>query len=128
MSRNIEIVTRALEAFSRGDAETFVELSTEDLEWTTGLGAVEGEVFHGHDGVRTYFARLDSAWDSFRFLADEYRDFGETVVVLGGRRSGAWWRRPRRLARRRGLGPARGKDLAPARVPRSRQGAGGGPR
>jgi ketosteroid isomerase-like protein len=81
--QNVEIVEQALDAFSRGDAEAFIVLTTDDLQWTTGLGAVEGEVFYGHDGVRTYFARLDSAWDSFRFLADQYRDLGETVVVLG---------------------------------------------
>jgi ketosteroid isomerase-like protein len=80
---NVQIVGEALDAFNRGDAEAFVALSTDDLQWTTGLGAVEGEVFHGHDGVRTYFARLESAWDSFRFLVDEYRDLGDTVVALG---------------------------------------------
>jgi ketosteroid isomerase-like protein len=80
---NVEIVRRALEAFSGGDADTFVALATPDMEWKTGLGAVEGEVFHGHDGIRTYFDRLASAWDLFRFLADEYRDLGDVVLVLG---------------------------------------------
>jgi ketosteroid isomerase-like protein len=80
---NVEIVATALDAFSRGDAETFVALTTDDLEWTTGLGAVEGEVFYGHEGVERYFARLDSAWDSFRFLVDDYRDLGDVVVALG---------------------------------------------
>jgi ketosteroid isomerase-like protein len=84
MSReNVEIVKRALDAFSRGDADAFAALTTEDLLWKTGLGAVEGEVFHGREGVETYFARLDSAWESFRFLSDEYRDLGDVVVALG---------------------------------------------
>jgi ketosteroid isomerase-like protein len=80
---NVEIVRRAIAAFSAGDAEAFAGLTTPDLEWRTGLGAVEGEVFLGHDGVRTYFARLASAWDEFRFIADEYRDLADTVLVLG---------------------------------------------
>jgi ketosteroid isomerase-like protein len=84
MSReNVEIVRRAIDAFSRGDAEAFTKLTTPDVEWTTGLGAVEGEVFHGHEGVATYFQRLNGAWDSFQFLAADYRDLGEMVVVLG---------------------------------------------
>lgn len=80
---NVTIVERAIDAFNRGDAEGFAGLATADLEWTTGLGAIEGEVFHGRDGVLTYFARLDSAWEEFRLLASEYRDLGEVVVVLG---------------------------------------------
>jgi ketosteroid isomerase-like protein len=80
---NVDIVRRALDAFSRGDADSFVALTTSDLEWKTGLGAVEGEVFRGHDGVQTYFARLDSAWDEFRFIAEEYREGEGRVLALG---------------------------------------------
>jgi hypothetical protein len=89
---NVEIVARAIDAFSRGDAEAFAALTTPDLEWKTGLGAVEGEIFRGHEGVNTYFDRLGSAWDEFRFLADEYRDLADVVLVLGhlrGRGRGA---------------------------------------
>jgi ketosteroid isomerase-like protein len=82
-SENVEIVKRALVAFNAGDAATFVELTTPDMEWTTGLGAIEGEIFRGHEGVETYFGRLSSAWDEFRFRADEFRDLADTVVVLG---------------------------------------------
>jgi ketosteroid isomerase-like protein len=80
---NVEIVKRALEAFNSGDADTFAELTTPELEWATGLGAIEGEIFRGHEGVATYFGRLRSAWDEFRFAADEFRDLGDLVLVLG---------------------------------------------
>jgi ketosteroid isomerase-like protein len=80
---NVETVRRALGLFSTGEAVAFAELTTPDVEWKTGLGAIEGEIFHGHEGVRTYFARLASAWDEFHFLADEVRDLGDTVLVLG---------------------------------------------
>jgi ketosteroid isomerase-like protein len=80
---NVEIVKRALDAFNSGDADTFAELTTPELEWATGLGAIEGEIFRGHEGVATYFGRLRSAWDEFRFVADEFRDLGDLVLVLG---------------------------------------------
>jgi ketosteroid isomerase-like protein len=80
---NVEIVRRAVDAFGRGDADAFAALMAPELEWTTGLGAVEGEVFRGHEGVRTYFARLGSAWHEFRLLPDEFRDLGDVVLVLG---------------------------------------------
>jgi ketosteroid isomerase-like protein len=80
---NVGVVREALDAFSRKDVDAFAKLTTPDLEWRTGLGAIEGEVFHGREGVATYFARLTSAWDSFVFRASEFRDLGDVVVVLG---------------------------------------------
>jgi uncharacterized protein len=80
---NVRIVRAALDAFSNGDADAFAALTTPDLEWRTGLSAVEGEIFRGREGVETYFARLAGAWDSFRFLADDYRDLGDVVIALG---------------------------------------------
>ncbi|HTQ68517.1 MAG TPA: nuclear transport factor 2 family protein [Solirubrobacteraceae bacterium] len=81
--QNVELVSRAIEAFSDGDVEAFSRLTTPDVEWKVGLAAVEGEVFRGHEGVARYFERLRGAWSEFLFLADEYRDLGDTVVVLG---------------------------------------------
>jgi hypothetical protein len=81
---NLEIVRRALDAFSRGDAATFASLTTPDVEWKTGLGAIEGgEIFHGHEGVERYFARLSGAWEQFLFLAQEFLERDDVVLVLG---------------------------------------------
>jgi uncharacterized protein len=80
---DVEVVKQAIDAFSRGDAAAFAALTTPDLEWKTGLGAVEGEIFHGHAGVELYFSRLTSAWEEFRFLTDEYRETAGGVVALG---------------------------------------------
>ena len=85
MSReNVQIVQLALDAFSSGDADAFASLTTPDVEWKTGLGAIEGgEVFHGHEGVHRYFGRLSGAWEEFRFLPDEFHDRDDVVLVLG---------------------------------------------
>jgi ketosteroid isomerase-like protein len=80
---NVDIVRQATDAFSRGDADAFAELTTSDVEWKVGLAAVEGEVFRGAEGVRAYFDRLSSAWSQFQFLAEEFRDLGDAVVVIG---------------------------------------------
>lgn len=80
---NVEIVKRAIDAFSSGDADAFAALTTPDLEWKTGLAAIEGEIFRGREGIDTYFERLSGAWDQFRFLADEFRDLGDVVLVFG---------------------------------------------
>jgi len=91
-AENVQIVKRALKAFSSGDASAFAQLTTDDVEWTVGLAAIEGEVFRGREGVERYFDTLAGAWDEFRFLVDEVRDRGEVVLVLGrlsGRGRGA---------------------------------------
>jgi ketosteroid isomerase-like protein len=80
---NVEIVKRAIHAFSHGEAGAFTALTSEDMEWKVGLSAVEGEVFRGPDGIRTYFDRLSGAWSEFHFLAEDFRDLGDAVVVLG---------------------------------------------
>jgi ketosteroid isomerase-like protein len=80
---NVEIVQQATAAFSSGDADAFTELTTPNVEWKVGLAAVEGEVFRGPEGVKAYFDRLSSAWSEFRFLAEQVRDLGDTIVVLG---------------------------------------------
>jgi ketosteroid isomerase-like protein len=79
----VEIVNKAIDAFSNKDVDAFAALTAADLEWKVGLAAVEGEVFRGREGVETYFGRLSSAWAEFRFLAEEFRDLGDVVVVLG---------------------------------------------
>jgi ketosteroid isomerase-like protein len=81
--QNVETVRSALDAFSRGDADAFADLTTADFEWSTGLGAIEGEIFREREGIETYFARLSENWEEFRFLSDEFRDLTNLVVVLG---------------------------------------------
>ncbi|HTY97679.1 MAG TPA: nuclear transport factor 2 family protein [Solirubrobacteraceae bacterium] len=83
---NVDVVRRAIEAFSRKDAGAFAELTAPDFEWKVGLAAVEGEVFFGREGVDTYFERLRGAWSEFLFVVEEYRDGGDTVVALGNLR------------------------------------------
>lgn len=80
---NLEIVKRAIDAFSRGDAAAFAALTTSDLEWISGLGTVEGEIFRGHKGVGAYFSRLNSVLGEFEFIADEFCDLVDGVLVLG---------------------------------------------
>src|SRR5690349_5478504 len=91
---NIEITKRMIDAYNCGDVGTFIDLTTPDFEWLTSMGAIEGEIFRGREGIETYFAHLRDAWEELRLYADEFRDLGERVLWLGrirgrGRGSGA---------------------------------------
>jgi ketosteroid isomerase-like protein len=80
---NVEIVTRAVDAFNERDVEAFVALTTPDFEWTTSMAAVEGEVFVGRKGIETYFGRMGESWDEFLLVSGEFRDLGDRVLWHG---------------------------------------------
>jgi ketosteroid isomerase-like protein len=51
-------------------------------------------VYHGHDGLRSWFGQLDDAWEELRVEPEAYFDLGEQTLVLyvphgRGRHSGA---------------------------------------
>jgi ketosteroid isomerase-like protein len=39
-------------------------------------------IYHGHDGVRAYWRRWFSAWESIQMGAVQIVDAGETIIVL----------------------------------------------
>src|SRR5438552_812861 len=84
MSRqNVETAERAIDAFNRSDIDAFAALTTPDFEWFPAMGAVEGEVFRGREGIEKYFASLNNAWEKFQILRDRFRDLADLVIMLG---------------------------------------------
>jgi hypothetical protein len=66
---NVEVVTRAISAFNEREIAAFATLTTPDFEWSPSMVAIEGETFLGHEGIETYFARLNDAWRRSLFTA-----------------------------------------------------------
>lgn len=84
MSReNVEVVKQLIDAFNRRDVVAFAETTTPDFEWITSMAAVEGEIFWGREGIETYFGRMKDAWEEFITIAEDYRDVGGRVLLLG---------------------------------------------
>ena len=46
-------------------------------------GSPEGVVYHGPEGMREFWTQVDAVWDEFLITADEFRDLGAKVLVLG---------------------------------------------
>jgi ketosteroid isomerase-like protein len=81
---NLEIATRGIDAFNRGDVEAIAADTTEDVELFPALaGAVEGGGFHGRTGIEAYLQITAETWDEFRVLAEEFRDLDDGVLVVG---------------------------------------------
>ena len=80
---NVEVATQAIDAFNGGNVRAFAALTTQDFEWSPSMGAIEGEIYRGRNGIEKYFGTLDNAWEKFQILRDGFRDLGDVVVMIG---------------------------------------------
>jgi ketosteroid isomerase-like protein len=90
---NVEIALTAVDAWNRGDRETWLALWAEEAEFYPLRAQLEGEPYWGHDGLNRFLAEMTEEWEGVRFEIDETRDAGEQVVGTGrfrarGRASG----------------------------------------
>jgi len=100
---NVELVKRLLEMFARREHEAVFEFYDPDIEWDAsnlGMDSASGVpddlrgIYHGHEGVRTYWRRWLQAWADLEFDVHDVVDGGDDVVALirnqrqWGRRSG----------------------------------------
>jgi ketosteroid isomerase-like protein len=83
---NVELVRTLTEAWQRRDQERTLEFVDPDVEWdATGVAEVIPDiagVYHGHDGVRTYWRRWLSAWRDLQFEIQDALDADDEVVLL----------------------------------------------
>jgi ketosteroid isomerase-like protein len=82
---NVLIVEMLLERFKAGDHDIFEHYHPE-IEWdaTRGWDFVSDltGIYHGHDGVRRYWATWLCAWQPIEEFDYDLRDSGDDVVAL----------------------------------------------
>jgi ketosteroid isomerase-like protein len=85
MSREvIERNRRAFDAFNRRDLDGFLALMDPELEFTSRVIPVAGDVdYRGHDGIREWWKDLFAVFPDFRAEPLEIRDLGEWTVLAG---------------------------------------------
>ena len=92
---HVEVAKRFVDAFNRRDLNALMDTATPDIAFFPALaGTIDDNRFQGSEGMTAYFADVESAWEEFRLIVDEYRDLGDRVLTLGrlegrGRGSGA---------------------------------------
>ncbi|MDQ3759398.1 MAG: nuclear transport factor 2 family protein [Actinomycetota bacterium] len=79
---NVERFRQLIEAANRGDLEAALALIATDVVWIAARSAVQGP-YHGHDGIRTFFADNQESFERFEPVIDEARDLGGNVLVIG---------------------------------------------
>ena len=100
MSReNVEIVRRVYEAAARRDAASVLALYDPNVELDNSRlaigGLMGGGVYHGHEGLRSFFLEWHESWDDVEYDYEELLDAGDGQVISfvttrgRGRTSGA---------------------------------------
>lgn len=87
-SQNEETVRRAYAALRANDLDAFLEIVDPEVEWHSLILEIEG-TFHGHDGIREWWAGLRGVFPDWN------------PELVGVRESGDWL-----IARARGRGSA----------------------
>ena len=81
---NVEITERLLDSYNRRDLSVSDEVTTADFEFFPAVsGSIESGGGRGREGVQRYYEMLDETWEDFRLVAEEFRDLGDRVLVLG---------------------------------------------
>ena len=86
---NVEVVQALFDRFAEGGIEPTLDLFSEDvlIEIPPDMSA-EPDDYHGHDGVRRYFAGFDGMISDLRYEALELIPVGDAVLAhvrLSGR-------------------------------------------
>jgi ketosteroid isomerase-like protein len=84
---NVEIIRHVVEAWNADDLDAFLAELDADVEWHPAIEPVlEGgaTVYRGHDGAQKIWAEnRGGAWERLVNRPQEFRDLGESVLVLG---------------------------------------------
>jgi ketosteroid isomerase-like protein len=80
--QNAELAERMVEAFNRGDVEAAVALMDSEIEFIPRRAPIQGG-YHGHSGIRKFFADNEENFDLFHVDAQELHDLGDRIVGIG---------------------------------------------
>jgi ketosteroid isomerase-like protein len=77
------VVRASIDAFNRRDLPTLLERISPDVEWVPLRAVLEGDVYHGHEGIRRFLADMDEDIEDMRVRVDDVLEIGGSIVVYG---------------------------------------------
>jgi ketosteroid isomerase-like protein len=96
-----EIIREAFACWNRRDIDYWIQHAHPQVEVWSKYAALDqsGEAYRGHEGVRAWREEIDRNFELHEVFADDVRDVGGRVLVLGsvrfrGRASGVEMRYP----------------------------------
>jgi ketosteroid isomerase-like protein len=79
---NVEFARRGYAAFNEGGVEAILAYLEPGIEWVSLAPAPLAGTYHGHEGVRTFFATLFALFEGVRIDVDELIPIGEEYVLV----------------------------------------------
>jgi ketosteroid isomerase-like protein len=79
---NVEVARRAHEALNSGDIDELVTICHPDFQLDMSDRVLNPATYHGHDGIRQFYAEVEEVWERYIWEVDELRDDGDIVVSL----------------------------------------------
>jgi ketosteroid isomerase-like protein len=95
---DVEIVRRSLDHFN-ATGEFLWDAIDPEVEWVIDPMGLLAGTYRGHEGLKTFLARIDEGFDEVHFEIDNLIDAGDSAVALGrtrmhGRGSGVTAEQP----------------------------------
>src|SRR5215468_4804359 len=82
--QDVDVVKALFAAFAKRNLDAAAGLLDRAVEIRPGLvGGLEARVYRGLPGNEQFWSDIDAAWAEFRVEAEEFRDLGDRVLVLG---------------------------------------------
>jgi|SRR5688572_13171005 len=82
---NVDVVRAVVSAFNSGDYAAAIDMCTEDVEFDWSRRLLDGEVFHGHEGIRRFMQAVHEIFDEIHIPAEDVTDLGGGLVLLAGK-------------------------------------------
>jgi ketosteroid isomerase-like protein len=83
-AERVDLARTGWDLWRSRDFDALDEVTIEDFVFVPAIAAsVEGGAVHGNEGSRRFFAALDETWESFEIDAEEFREVGDQVLVVG---------------------------------------------
>jgi ketosteroid isomerase-like protein len=80
---NVDAISRAYEAASRGDREAFFAMFAEDVVWDLSRSDFpDGRIYHGLEGVREWLGGMEDAFEDLDQEVEEITDLGQDRVLV----------------------------------------------
>ena len=81
---NVEVVRRALDAFSRGDLETILDDLSPAFEFNpSGRFMDTQETYRGREGFVDFWRGFQAAWEEITISIERIEDLDDRVLTLG---------------------------------------------
>jgi hypothetical protein len=82
MTKNANLIEGAYSAFARGDIPAVIDLTADDVVWTSATTLPQGGEFHGKAGVGDFFQGIGGAWSDLAVTVETLNESDSQVVTV----------------------------------------------